>query len=270
MFTRILLCLLLPLTLFAGTLATEQERKPMTNADIISLVNAGIGDDIIIAKIQGAPATDFDTGVEGLKALQAAHVSTSIIRAMVASHPASPAAEAASNASGNPSDVHSPGIYLYAVSSAGHTLTELQRVSPKQTKGSGALLSGITYGIKKFKVRGVLDGAHAPVRTADPNPVFYLYSPAYPGTFGGSYIKPNDFTLIKLTEKDNTREILEGSGSIWGTTMGTDDRAKRGFGVDEIKPGIYKLTLVHALAPGEYAFQQNAGMLFDFRILPPE
>lgn len=170
----------------------------------------------------------------------------------------------------DPDAPHQPGIYLYAVSGTGHTLTELQRVNPKQSKGSGGLFSSMTYGIAKIKTRAVIEGANAPVKSSDPNPVVYLYVPESAGSFGGSYIKPNDFTLPKLTQKNNTREIIESSSNIWSSTAGTDDKAKRVFTVDQIRTGAYKLTLAEPLLPGEYAFVQGNYTFYDFRILPPE
>lgn len=159
---------------------------------------------------------------------------------------------------------------MYAASASTHTLTELQRAIVKQTKGKGAALSGITYGITKYKILGVFEGPNAPVKTADPNPVFYIYSPEDNRSFGGSYITPEVFTLVKLTQKDNTREIEEGSGNMWGDKVGEDDKAKHGFTSEKVKPGVYKLTLVQNLPPGEYAFSQNRGFFYDFRILQPE
>ncbi len=253
---------------------TAAQQKAMTNADVMALETAGIGSDLIIAKVQAAPARNFDTSVEGLKSLQAAHVPPEVIRAMIA--PRSGAAQSTAPApstsadSSDPATPHAPGIYLYAKSAGGKALTELQRATPKQTKGSGAWLSGMTYGIAKYKVRGVFDNAHAPVKTSDPAAVFYLYSPDAQGSFGGGANKPGDFMLIKLTEKNDTREITQGSGSIWGNSMGTDGKAKRGFDVDQVAPGIYKLTPIQPLPPGEYAFQQSAGSFFDFRIVSAE
>ena len=272
---RALSVLLVGMLLLSSTVElagqTTAQQKTMTNADVIALEIAGIQSDIIVAKIQAAPATDFNTNLDALKSLQAAHVSPEVIRAMLAARPRSsqlPAAASATNvSSSDPAAPHPPGIYLYAKSPEGQTMTELQRAMPKQTKGSGAWLSGMTYGITKYKIHGVFDNVHAPVKTSDPAAVFYLYSPDTPGAFGGSAIKPADFTLIKLTEKNDTREITQGSGSIWGNSIGTDDKAKRGFDVDQVAPGIFKLTPIQPLPPGEYAFQQSAGLFFDFRIV---
>ena len=210
----------------AHSAAGQQGDKKMGNADVIALANAGLNDDIIIAKIRASSSTDFDTGVDSLKALQAAHVSNAIIQAMIDPHHGAnamqpPAAGASSTSnSSDPDAPHSPGIYLYATAANGHTMTELQRAQPKQTKGNGAFLSGMTYGITKAKIRAVLEGANALVKTADPNPLFYLYAPESQGAFGGSYIKPNDFTLVKLTQKNDTREIVDGSAKRVGIHHG--------------------------------------------------
>ncbi len=263
--------LLLPLTHAA---IAGEPANTMTNSDVIAMAQAGIGDDIIVEKIHAAPATDFDTGVDGLKALQAAHVSNTVVRTMISPHaslpPGNASAPAASTNTSDPDATHPPGIYMYDTASNGHRLTELQRAKLKQTKGKGAYLSGLTYGIKKFKVLSVFDGADAPVKTHDPNPAFYLYIPPDNSSFGGSYVTPNQFTLVKLTQKGDSREIVAGSGSIWGTSMGTDDKATHGVTVDQVKPGIYKLSLLKPLPPGEYAFSQNAGVFYDFEILVPE
>jgi len=55
----------------------------MTNADVIELAGLGLSDDIVIAKIYAASATDFDTSIPGLKALKAAKISDAVIRAMI-------------------------------------------------------------------------------------------------------------------------------------------------------------------------------------------
>ena len=263
---------MLPLVQIADA---RQSDKKMTNSDVVSLMAAGLSDDIIIAKIDSATALDFDTSTDGLKALKSAHVSNAVIRTMVVhqtelkdSPP--PAAAATTNLSNNPEDTHPPGIYLYAVSASGHALTELNRATPKQYKSNGVLLSGLTYGIKKAKMVGVLDGANAVVKTSDASPVFYLYITEDTTTFGGSYLTPQAFSLVQLTPKDSTREIVESSDSIRGLKYGIDDQSRHSFDTTRIKAGVYKLTSAHPLAPGEYAFAQNMGMFFDFRIVSPQ
>lgn len=251
--------------------------KAMTNSDIVALAGAGLSDDIIIAKIHASADTSFDTSLDGLKALKAAGISNPVIHSMVVagSAPAkaavvAPPAKADPASDNNPEEKHPAGIYMYATTSAGPTLTELQRATPKQSKSSGVLLSGLTYGIKKSKVLLVIDGANSQTKTSDPNVAFYLYAPEQDGTFGGSYTKPESFALIQLTQKGNARETTVGSQNIAGAKFGVDDQARRPFTATKIKPGIYKLTPDRSLAPGEYAFAWSMTTFFDFRITAAE
>lgn len=285
---------------FAGTSGEAQRSstksstaKPavMTNDDVIGLASAGMGDDIILTKIHAASATAFDTSVDGLKALKAAGVSSTVIRVMIdpAAAPAAaalstaPPSEAATPVASNPDDpatVHAPGIYMLAKGADGQMhLNKLEHVVPKQAKSSGAYFSALTYGITKAKVRVVIDGPKASLEVTDTNPSFYAYIPEDNNTFGGSAISIKDFSLVKFDVKSDSRTVITGTGSIWGTSAGTDQKAIQGFSSEVVKPGIYKLLLAQPLPVGEYAFQQsgnsgsssdqkNTGSYFDFGITP--
>ena len=60
----------------------------LTNADVVRLAEAGIGDAVIVAKIETA-MTAFDTSVDGLVALSKAGIGDEVIAAMVRSEAAS-------------------------------------------------------------------------------------------------------------------------------------------------------------------------------------
>jgi S1-C subfamily serine protease len=66
--------------------------KPLTNGDVIEMVSAGLSDDVIIAKIASAQATDFDTSLDGLKLLKGAQVSDALVKAMISPRPSPSAA----------------------------------------------------------------------------------------------------------------------------------------------------------------------------------
>lgn len=57
--------------------------KALTNADVVSLVKVGLGDDLITAKIKSAPAVAFDVSTEGLVALKKGAVSNAVIDAIM-------------------------------------------------------------------------------------------------------------------------------------------------------------------------------------------
>jgi hypothetical protein len=67
--------------------------RRLTNQDIISMVELGLSEDVVIAKIRsmsavGPDTISFDTSVEGMKALKSANVPDSLIKVMI--NPAPP------------------------------------------------------------------------------------------------------------------------------------------------------------------------------------
>ncbi len=248
----------------------------MTNDDVIALAGAGMTDQIIIAKVKAAPSTAFDTSVAGLKALKAANVSGNVIAVMI--NPSAPVAAAApmpviAIAPSNPDDpmtIHAPGIYILAKGNDGQLhMTLLERSTPKEHKSGGMWASSMTYGIAKGHSKAVLDGAKASVETPDSKPVFYIYVPEGSAAgFGGSIYNPKDFAMVKLDVSKDTRSVNTASYSMWGSSSGTDEKARQGFSSDTVKAGIYRLTPVIDLPPGEYAFQQGGATYYDFGIQP--
>jgi hypothetical protein len=273
-------CAQQPKQLGSHSLATAA----MTDDDVIALASAGMGDDIIIAKIHAAASTTFDTSVAALKALKAAGVSSTVIRVMIdpsaaPAGTASSAAPAAQNVD-DPLSPHSPGIWVMAKGGDGQNhLTKLAHVVPKQAKTSGVFGSAMTYGLLKAKVKVVIDGSKAGLELTDQNPAFYAYIPEDNSTFGGSAISIQDFSLVRFDVSSSSRTVDTASFNAWGSSFGTDQKAKQGFSSEAVRPGVYKLTLLKSLPAGEYAFQQagaagsaadqkNTGSYFDFGVLP--
>jgi hypothetical protein len=77
--------LLLFLLVLIAPLSASQNNpnsKPLTNADVLDMLNAGVSDQVVIAKIKKSPC-DFDTSPTTLKGLKAAHISDAVILAMI-------------------------------------------------------------------------------------------------------------------------------------------------------------------------------------------
>jgi hypothetical protein len=75
-----------------------QGRAPLSNDDIIKLVQLKFSDDVIVAKIKSSPCK-FDTSVDGLVKLREAGVSDDVLEAMTeAGAPSSPTAGGRANA----------------------------------------------------------------------------------------------------------------------------------------------------------------------------
>jgi len=64
-------------------LAGQVVTRRMTNQDVKDLVAMGFSSDVIVDKIRSTPATHFDTSVEALKSLKAAHVPDGVILVMI-------------------------------------------------------------------------------------------------------------------------------------------------------------------------------------------
>src|SRR5258707_15087518 len=181
------------------------------------MVSLGLGEDLILEKIRSAPQTDFDTSIAGLTALKQAKVSDVVIRAMINPHPAAvgstPSTGPTTPTNTNPDDPassHDPGIYMYAATKDGVHMLILEPTVYSQGKSGGVFKSAMTYGIAKMKWKAVVRGAHANVRSSDPKAVFYFYfeetsAGLSHASFGGTST-PNEFTLVKLEARSDTRE----------------------------------------------------------------
>src|SRR6266850_4071437 len=112
----ILLCAIVMAAGFPVASAQEPQKAGMTNKDVLDLVTVGLGDDVVIEKIRTAPQTGFDTDLESLKALKAAHVSDAVIRVMInpkaAAAPVTPAPAVAAAPPANPDVPEEVGVYI--------------------------------------------------------------------------------------------------------------------------------------------------------------
>lgn len=63
--------------------AVSGEEKALTNDDVIALAKAGLGDDVVVSKVQQAPKEALDVSTDALIALKKAGLSKPIIDAMI-------------------------------------------------------------------------------------------------------------------------------------------------------------------------------------------
>ena len=89
------------------------QAETMTNDSVLSLVKQGLGDELIVAKINSEPCK-YDTSISSLIALKNAAVSERILAAMVSRCASINASRgiAGDDASTDPLVRHSPGIYM--------------------------------------------------------------------------------------------------------------------------------------------------------------
>src|SRR5262245_12440293 len=73
---------LLFLLTFGQGLSTAEE-NPLTNQDVVKLASLGLGDEVVIAKVNQAKAVDFKLDTDSLVALKQSGVSPAVIEAML-------------------------------------------------------------------------------------------------------------------------------------------------------------------------------------------
>jgi hypothetical protein len=258
-------------------------QQPLTNEAIIKLAKAGLSDDLIVTTINTQAGT-YDTSTDGLIALKTGGVSDKVVGAILSkaangatgstapaapappAAPAAPAATAPSNMmmSPNPDDPagdHDLGIYLFSdIAAPGTKLTRLAGSTYTRANSGNKLTTDLTVGLTKMKARATLAGAHADVRTNDPHPVFFIYfdetatAPNADATTFSANTNPNNFTIVRFDVKDGRREAIIGERAAGHNSVATEHNETSEFTFTKIRPGLYRVELVQALVPGEFAF----------------
>jgi hypothetical protein len=119
--------------------------------------------------------------------------------------------------------------------------------------------TAMTYGIKKAKMKAVIPGQHASIRTPDSRPTFYFYfedkgAGLGKSTFGSSASNPSQFALVRLEITRSSRETTIGQFGAFGASTGTDEKSMITFKSEKLRAGLYKVEPNQPLEPGEYCF----------------
>ena len=257
----------------------------LTNDKVITLVKAGLSSTIIVSKIRSSK-TNFNTSTDELIRLKQAHIPDEIVAAMfdASSHASSVsssmgAGDVSKADPNDPTAAHEAGIYWYQEEDGKKKMIQLEPSISKQTKTGGIFTSAMTGGLTKIKFKAALAGQNAPMQIAERRPVFYFYFEVKnAGLSSNTYYatSPNEFVLVRLDQKTNTREVTVSQANAFGAQSGTMDKAARGMKVEKLSPGVYKVTTQEDLTEGEYAFYNGGGAgpsggakLFDFGIKMP-
>lgn len=243
--------------------------ETMTNATVVTLVKAGLGDEAVIAKIRVTP-NQFDLSTDQIIALKQQGVPSPVIAAMLDSGSGAAAMAKAAVSVDSPDwrVPHAAGIYLLTGSGDAAKMARIDPTTANQTKTGGMLGYVVTGGLASLKMKSVIPNGHARVRATAPRPTFYFYfdeanSSLSHGANTGSFLagpavtitSPNEFSLIRFDAKDNRREAKVGSfGTFTGAKTGVMDKDRIAFTYDRVAPGVFRVTPDADLAPGEYGF----------------
>ena len=238
---------------------------PLTNNDVIKMVQAKLGDAVIIAKIRSS-ASQFDTSTDALIKLKHAGVSDAVMQAIaesgsstsMTSKPVAPAA-ATPATSGPVSEI---GVY-YKQSDA------WMEIQPEVVnwKTGGVLKSVATVGIVKGDVNGRIDGPHS--RNSVKTPLeFLIYAP--------EGVAISEYQLLRLREQKDAREFRTMTGGVMHVSGGAT-RDLVPFEGKRIATRTFAITLPN-LGAGEYGFlppgalttghaSATLGKMYTFRLM---
>jgi hypothetical protein len=238
--------------LCVSAVSTAQQERPFDNAEIVKLTKLDMGDAVIIAKIKSASEVKFETTTDDLVKLKDAGVSRAVIAAMLDRQGAPPrAAESGSE----------------------------PRVTLRSREGSTDLKA--VYGTAKTQASPFsivtwvqFDDLSAKTRIRDRRPTLLLTSDKDPR---GRWW----FVKASLQEDDENYRYfdLEGGGMFSVVWSGSPESGSivKCEAVEE-KPGVWALTPLKDLKPGEYGMfsgqvqavfhgqPQGQALLFDFGV----
>ncbi len=250
----------------AVALSTPAAAETLSNETVLTLLQAELGDDVVIAKIKSSPSS-FDLSTDTIIKLKQLGVSGPVLAAMITAS-AAPEQIETSLDSPDPTIPHPSGIYL----GGSEKMTRIDATTTRQARTSGMLGAALTGGLTGMRIKAAINGSTASVRTIEARPTFYFYfDQATQGlsATGGSVTSPQEFSLIRFESKKDKREAVVGSVGIGGSKSGLRDKDQRDFEATQIKPGVYKVVPILALDVGEYGFISGgvgAGANATFRV----
>ena len=243
------------------TTLCAQQGEVLTNQTIIQLHSAGLGADVLTAKINTSPCT-FDLSTEGLIALKKAAVPDAVITAMLAKGTASLTAPTITNYPAT------SGIYYYDSAMKEYNSLEPSILTNEKSGGLGESLKRSVTGLFNAKLRASLSGRQAAqvFHTTAPSFLFVFDSTATgfanSSTYLGNAQSPNEFFLVKFTVSKKAREIVVGKENNLKSDIGIDDDVKISFTAKKLRKGVYEVTPSTPLKPGEYCFMFAASSMY--------
>lgn len=263
--------------------AYGQAQDTLTNAKVIQLAKIGLEPSIIIGKMKTS-VNIFDVSTDGLIALSSNGVSAEIINEMMKIDTEAKTAMANQKDMKDPKSMRTPGIYYL---DPADEVKPIKRVDPSVISSNKVSASGIAISgpfiqtSPTEKLKSTLAGGKSRLEITATNPVFYFYfenssNPNADSWFFATATSPNEFALVKLTEKGKSREMIVATANSFQESSGVSDKVKVSFDYVEEAEGVYKVFFKEPLKEGEYCFlyastipsRQSNDKVFDFGIHP--
>ncbi len=249
----------------------RSQTAPMSNDDVIALVEGGLGAAVLTAAISRAETVDFDVDA-GLLQLAQAGVPDEVITAMMEKQSAQDDAAALAATAAELSARPSPGIYLVQADGAEMRLDPTTYAA----QNASGWRSRLTLGIARDQLKATVPRSRAVIRAASFRPTFRFVFPLQgrneQATFQdpdvtittsadgwwirthGLVTNPNQFALAQFEVREGRRELVVGLESEFRASRGPRGEDMREFEYQMLEPGIYEVTVTQTLGSGEFCF----------------
>lgn len=234
----------------------------LNNNKVIEMIELGFEDEVVIAKIKSS-ICNFITDIESLKSLKSKGASSSVVKAMIEAQDGTKK-EQAKVLADEAKDERREGVYILSADN------QQLKIFPTLFSGTStsSLGAALTSGIVPDKVRSTIHGAKSRnvVQDADCSFMFYFIGVASGRLHDSDWWfrtakSPNQFSLIRLRQKTDRREIEIGSTGIFsGKKSGVKDKYIVAFTIEQIDDLTFKVTPTAPLEPGEYCFYYQGMM----------
>jgi hypothetical protein len=252
---RTLLSLMSVFIVVSASVLGAAQKQPLTNADVVKMVKAGLGGDVVIQAIN-AKDQDFDLSTDALIRLKESGVPDVVIQAMVARGKPSPVGTAPSVTK----EALQGGVTLID----GANRIQMKRAVSSGTRSKGMVGTMLVSPLWKRSSLETFEGGHAQLRAAGADLAFEVPLP--------SDINPSDaVVMVRFTVKPDRREISTASNQVNYST-GFSKNDKVAIKVSDSERGgpqgyaIYRVTLVAPMPAGEYALVVYPGTYYDFGV----
>lgn len=242
----------------------QRESKPLSNADVISMVKGGLAESTILLAIEQNP-TSFETAPMALVDLKNHGVPSAVIDAMLRSKDA-----VSSSASPAPTEAPKDSLSILAEGTYYKSPGGWVKMEPQMMTGGGATHMGKMFvpGLTPQMVF-TFRGGEAPVQTNERKPIFYVKQSPYMTNIPGR--SDRDIVLVRFAKKKDHRELqMTSGGSMFNFKAGFSKEKAPDIVVTRISESVFTVTPKDNLPPGEYMLTYGLGSSgFDFGIVEP-
>lgn len=236
--------------------ATALSDTPLTNKDVVSLSQLGIGDGAVIAKIRQAPAVSFRLDVDDLGALKKAGVSGPVIAAMLDRAAADAGAGAGAGGSALVKEPEYIGTFCWRDSATGE-VTPLER----QTGTVAMSVTAMGFGGGESYIR--VTGDRSPIRFKEGSDIEFAVLAA---SQSADPQQLAELFAIDVVDGERRIPVMRVASMGLGARSAGDDN-KIAINGTKYGKSSFLIKSAEPLGPGEYAFAgATTGVVFCFGV----